>query len=177
MRERIQTPLKAGDHWPASETPFKWRFADWWPNMECWLGSLVILRGTGLVCIQTLFLVIFQGGGSGLPAPPPPLESAHELYPFHGFAWKLTTSRYKIVRLHRHKNRDLLFLPRTLVGKDEHVHPTLLALWKYHARIQEFSPGGRGSEKNPLITFFRHQLFYSFTEGYQWFIIRKTKFF
>ena len=57
------------------------------------------------------------------------------------------------------------------------MHPTLLALWKYHARIQEFSPGGRGSEKNPLITFFRHRLFYSFTEGYQWFILRKTIFF
>ena len=23
----IQTPLYAGHHWPASETPFKWRFA------------------------------------------------------------------------------------------------------------------------------------------------------
>ena len=146
--------------------------------MECWLGSVVILRGTGLVCIETLFLVIFQGGGGGPDClPPPPLESAHELYPFHGFAGKLTTLRYKIVRLHRHKNQDLLFLPRTLVGKGEHVHPTLLALWKYHARIQEFSPGGRGVRKKTLITFFRHQLFYSFTEGYQWFILRKTIFF
>ena len=27
MGERIQTPLYAGHHWPASETPFKWRFA------------------------------------------------------------------------------------------------------------------------------------------------------
>ena len=35
--------------------------------------------------------------------------------------------------------------------------------------------GGRGSKKI-LITFFRHQLFYSFTEGYQWFILRKTIF-
>ena len=25
--ERIQIPLKAGHHLPASETPFKWRFA------------------------------------------------------------------------------------------------------------------------------------------------------
>ena len=30
--------------------------------------------------------------------------------------------------------------------------------------------------KKTLITFFRHQLFYSFTEGYQWFILRKTIF-
>ena len=83
---------------------------------------------------------------------------------------KLTTSRYKSVRLHRHKNRDLLFLPRTLVGKDEHVHPTLLALWKYHARIQEFSPRGEGGgPKKTLITFFRHQLFLQIYR-YQWFI-------
>ena len=65
----------------------------------------------------------FLGGGVRTPCLPLPLLSAHELSPF------LTNSRYKIARLHRHKNRDLLFLPRTLVGKDEHVHPTLLALW------------------------------------------------
>ena len=48
------------------------------------------------------------------------------------------------------------------------MHPTLLALWKYHARIQEFSPGGRGggggSEKNSD-NVFRHQLFYSLQRG------------
>ena len=36
--------------------------------------------------------------------------------------------------------------------------------------------GGEGGQKK-LITFFRHQLFYSFTEGYQWFILRKTIYF
>ena len=71
----------------------------------------------------------FLGGGVRTPCLPLPLLSTHELSPFHGFASKLTNSRYKIARLHRHKNRDLLFLPRTLVGKDEHVHPTLLTLW------------------------------------------------
>ena len=57
------------------------------------------------------------------------------------------------------------------------MHPTLLALWKYHARVQEFSLGGKGGPKITLITFFRHQLSYSITEGYQWFILRKTIFF
>ena len=33
-----------------------------------------------------------------------------------------------------------------------------------------------GGLKITLITFFRHQLSYSFTEGYQWFILRKTIF-
>ena len=56
------------------------------------------------------------------------------------------------------------------------MHPTLLALWKYHAQIREFSPGGRGVRKNSD-NVFKHQLFYSFTEGYQWFILRKTIFF
>ena len=36
--------------------------------------------------------------------------------------------------------------------------------------------GGEGSEKT-LITFLRHQLFHSFKEGYQWFILNKTIFF
>ena len=38
------------------------------------------------------------------------------------------------------------------------------------------SPEGRGVGKKTLITFFRHQLFYSFKEGYQCFILKKTIF-
>ena len=33
---------------------------------------------------------------------------------------------------------------------------------------------GRGVRKKTLITFFRHQLFYSFKEGYQWFIYKQN---
>ena len=36
---------------------------------------------------------------------------------------------------------------------------------------------GEGDPKKTLITLLRHQLFYSFKEGYQWFILRKTIFF
>ena len=36
---------------------------------------------------------------------------------------------------------------------------------------------GEGDPKKTLITLFRHQLFYSFKEGYEWFILRKTIFF
>ena len=39
-----------------------------------------------------------------------------------------------------------------------------------------FARGGRGVRKNSD-NVFRHQLFYSFKEGYQWFILRKTVFF
>ena len=35
---------------------------------------------------------------------------------------------------------------------------------------------GGGGVRKKLITFFRHQLFYCFTEGNQWFILRKTIF-
>ena len=41
---------------------------------------------------------------------------------------------------------------------------------------RNFHQGGGGSEKNSD-NVFRHQLFYSFTEGYQWFILRKTIYF
>ena len=37
-----------------SETPFKWRSMAGrrWPNIECWIGSFVILRGSGLVLLR-----------------------------------------------------------------------------------------------------------------------------
>ena len=35
---------------------------------------------------------------------------------------------------------------------------------------------GEGGPKKTLITFIRHQLFYSFKKGYQWFILRKLYF-
>ena len=31
--ERLQIPLKAGHHWPASDMPFEWRFAAGGPIM------------------------------------------------------------------------------------------------------------------------------------------------
>ena len=34
-------------HLPASETPFKLAVWQWWPNVECWLRSFVIFRGSG----------------------------------------------------------------------------------------------------------------------------------
>ena len=46
------------------------------PNMECWLGSFVILRGTGLVCLETLFWWFFRGGGAP-DSLSPPLWNSH----------------------------------------------------------------------------------------------------
>ena len=45
--------------------------------------------------------------------------------------------------------------------------------WLYQS-IMRGSRGGGGPKKNNSDNDFRHQLFYSFTEGYQWFILRKT---
>ena len=43
----------------------------WWPNIECWLGSFVIIRGSGPELLRNpICFVIFQGG----PLYPPPLD-------------------------------------------------------------------------------------------------------
>ena len=40
----------------------------WWPNIECWIGSLVILRGSGPVLLRIPIFLYFPGG-SGPPVP------------------------------------------------------------------------------------------------------------
>ena len=37
----------------------------WWPNIECWLGSFEILKGTGPVCQEPLFFKILRGEKGG----------------------------------------------------------------------------------------------------------------
>ena len=74
--ERIQISQKAGYHRPASETPLNGvsLACQWWPNVECWLGSFENFRGSGPVLLRnSIFFVIFTGmwggGGSGPPVP------------------------------------------------------------------------------------------------------------
>ena len=51
----------------------------WWPNIECWIGSFVIVRGSGQVLLRdTMFFVIFQG--MGVRTPCHPSGSEHELH-------------------------------------------------------------------------------------------------
>ena len=71
--------LKAGHHWPASKTPFKWRFAggpmmaQHW--MLTWLLALWFFMGSGPVISEKPYsFVIFQRGS--VP-PVPPSGSAH----------------------------------------------------------------------------------------------------
>ena len=43
----------------------------WWPNIEFWIGSFVILRGSGPVLLRNpIFFVIFQEGGGLDPLSP-----------------------------------------------------------------------------------------------------------
>ena len=58
----IQIPLLAGHHRAASETQFNGvsQACRLWPNIECWLGSFAILRGSGRVLLKTF--VISNGG-------------------------------------------------------------------------------------------------------------------
>ena len=76
---RIQDPLLAGHHRPASETPLNGVSiaGRCWPNIESWLSSCDFSRGSGPVLLENpIFFVIFQGG-SGPPVPPS--GSAHGL--------------------------------------------------------------------------------------------------
>ena len=66
-----------GHHLPASETPFKWRFAGG-PMVAKWLGRFVIFQGDPVqYCKETLYFCDFSGEGGSDPCPP--YGSAHAL--------------------------------------------------------------------------------------------------
>ena len=50
----------------------------WWPNIECWLGSFVVLQGIrDSFTKKSYIFVIFRGGGGGgggVRTPCPPLD-------------------------------------------------------------------------------------------------------
>ena len=60
--ERIQIPLRAGYHQPASER-HRWR-ADNGPKLNAGLVALLFLRGSGPVLLRNLY---FSGGGGPDP--------------------------------------------------------------------------------------------------------------
>ena len=54
----------------------------WWPNIERWLGSLVIFQGIWTrIAKKPYIFVIFQGGG-GVRTPVPPSGSVHGICMF-----------------------------------------------------------------------------------------------
>ena len=76
--EGIQIPLLyVGNHWPASELPFKWLSlaCQGWPNIECWL---VIFQGirTSIAKKPYIFVIFQVGSGPHVPLS----GSAHQLY-------------------------------------------------------------------------------------------------
>ena len=73
--EGIQVLIKAGHHWLASETPFKWCFAGV-PKMAqyCMLAWHVIYQWIRTsIAKKPYIFVIFQGKVRTLYPPPPPL--------------------------------------------------------------------------------------------------------
>ena len=75
----IKIPLKAGHHRPASETPFKWRFAGMSMMVKLCMNSglvaFLIFQGIRtIIAKKPLIFVILWGGG------PDPLDpgTAHE---------------------------------------------------------------------------------------------------
>ena len=71
----IQIPQLAGHHRPANETPLNGvsLACRLWPNIECWLGSFAILRGSGRVLLKNYISVILKGVRTLCP----PSGSAH----------------------------------------------------------------------------------------------------
>ena len=70
--ERIQLPLKAGHHRPASKTQFKRRFAGgpMVAQNEYWICGFVIFQGIFTsIAKKPYIFVIYQGGMD--PGPPP----------------------------------------------------------------------------------------------------------
>ena len=76
VNEWIQLPFKMGHHWPASETPFKWRFAGgplMAPTLNAGLVALWFFRGSGQVLLRNPIFCDLSWGGGGSGPPPPPL--------------------------------------------------------------------------------------------------------
>ena len=60
----IKLSLKAGHQWPASETPFKWRFAGGWMMADYWMLAW-IFKGSGAVLLKQPYLCDFSKAGLG----------------------------------------------------------------------------------------------------------------
>ena len=92
----IQIALKAGHHWPTSETPFKWRFAGG-PMMALhWvlpgLGSFVILKRIRTRIAKKPYTLVFLKGVR-TPCPPPPPGSTHGC---HWHCWESHVVAHKV---------------------------------------------------------------------------------
>ena len=74
---RAKRYLNAGQHRHANETPCHLNGVSlacrWWPNIQCWLGSFVIFRGSGPILLENAIFLCFFSGGSGHPVPPTPI--------------------------------------------------------------------------------------------------------
>ena len=73
----------------------------WWPYIECWLCSFVILRDSGPVLQRNpIFLWFFRGVGV-VPTPCPPSGFAHENIEFRAVIKFLTNEGVNAKEIHR----------------------------------------------------------------------------
>ena len=115
----------------------------------------MILRGTGLVCIETLFLVTFSGGGSGLPAPPPLWNPPMSCLTFMGLHENSPLRDIKLFGYTVTKTEIYFFF---LGRKQAKMSMCIQHCWLYGSIMRgsrNFHPGDGGPIKT-LITFFRH---------------------
>ena len=58
--KRVIIGPPAKRHWNGVSLAYRW-----WPNIECWLGSFVIFRGSGPVLLRNPIVLWFFSGGNG----------------------------------------------------------------------------------------------------------------
>ena len=60
------------------------RACRWWPNIECWLGSFVIFKGSGPVLLRNTIFLWFN---RGIWTPVPPLDPPMGPYAYIGLSY------------------------------------------------------------------------------------------
>ena len=100
----------------------------WWPNIECWLGSFVIVRGSRPVLLRNpIFLWFFrgrggEGGGVGTPCPPPPLWiRTWQTRPFYVHADLSSRANDLKFGLYLHLHPYVVYVPSYWSGKSMHL--------------------------------------------------------
>ena len=94
-----------------------WLVCRWWPNIECWLGSLVLFQGIRTSTAMKLYIVvIFQGWGVRTPCPPPPpppLDQTMKVFKYYNHnKWGFVSAIFKFfntaqgILLSYHKGRQ-----------------------------------------------------------------------
>ena len=107
----IQIPLKSGYQWPASETPFAFRYrTDDGPTLNAgFVATLWFFRGSRTVPNGTLYLCYFSEGGGESGPPVPPLDPRMDTVGKRERKWYLLVRRKKRTDLAAYRNKRHMF--------------------------------------------------------------------